>query len=115
MASKPKSTIAAPSYKPGHIVYLRSGGPEMVIESIEPNGDLNCIWFATGGEVWELPCRYRFPKPGVQLAVDGDLVNSRTGRYVDEDGILKGPDEPHPSLRKLDTKKRRKPGSRAKF
>ena len=73
MAVKSKNAAPAPIYKPGYIVYLRSGGPEMVIESIEPNGDLNCIWFTMGGEVWELPCRYRFPRASVQLAVDGDL------------------------------------------
>lgn len=100
MAAKPKafSPAAGPTYKPGYIVYLRSGGPEMAIESIEPNGDLNCVWFAMGGDKWEMPFRDRFVAPSVQFAVDGNLIDSRRGRFVDEDGELVPPEEPVESL-----------------
>lgn len=59
---------------------LRSGGPEMTIESIEDNGDLNCAWFTvTYDGKWEIPTRSRFIADSVQLAADGDLVDSERG------------------------------------
>lgn len=84
------SSNARPAYKPGYIVYLRSGGPEMVIESIEANGDLNCVWFALEGEHWKPPCRDRFIADSVQMAVDGDAVDSRRGYFYFEDNEVAG-------------------------
>lgn len=101
MARKPKASAASarPKYKPGYIVHVRSGGPEMTIESIEANGDLNCVWFAMEGDKWEPPCRERFVAASVQMAVDGDLIDSQRGRYIDDDGQVVPPEEPSGLLR----------------
>ena len=31
--------------KPGDVVILRSGGPKMTVESIDPQGRVHCTWF----------------------------------------------------------------------
>jgi uncharacterized protein YodC (DUF2158 family) len=37
---------AASTYKPGDIVKLKSGGPNMTVTHIHADGDLVCQWFA---------------------------------------------------------------------
>ncbi len=32
-------------FKPGDLVYLKSGGPAMTVEAVNEKGDIACHWF----------------------------------------------------------------------
>jgi uncharacterized protein YodC (DUF2158 family) len=49
------------SFKPGDVVRLKSGGPDMTVSSDgETKGYVNCVWFPTPNT--PQPCHNSFPE-----------------------------------------------------
>lgn len=47
-APRGSTVVHAPKFKPGDVVYLKSGGPGMTVDGVA-NGMVGCVWFDSDG------------------------------------------------------------------